>query len=37
MKMVATADVVRGCCGGDHEVGECPLDTSDKEASDGQD
>lgn len=25
----ANAEVVRGCCGGDHEYGECPLDNPD--------
>lgn len=37
LKMESTAAVVRGCCGGDHEFGHCPLDTTttDEEASDG--
>jgi hypothetical protein len=26
LKMESSAAVVRGCCGGDHEFGECPLD-----------
>lgn len=33
LKLEAEADVVRGCCGGNHEFGECPLDM--KEADDG--
>jgi hypothetical protein len=24
--LTAEAEVVRGCCGGNHEYGECPLD-----------
>lgn len=31
MQLEAAADVVRACCGGDHEFGECPLDNSEKE------
>ena len=26
LKGEAEADVVRGCCGGNHEFGECPLE-----------
>jgi hypothetical protein len=38
LTLEATAEVVRGCCGGDHEFGECPLDqpADQKEADDGQ-
>lgn len=31
LRMEASADVVRGCCGGNHEFGECPLDENKKE------
>lgn len=27
LRLEASAEVIRGCCGGDHEVGECPLDS----------
>ena len=27
----SSAAVVRGCCGGDHEVGECPKDQASEE------
>jgi hypothetical protein len=30
LQLEASADVVRGCCGGNHEFGECPLDTNEE-------
>lgn len=32
LRMEASAEVIRGCCGGDHELGECPLDSTNTES-----
>jgi hypothetical protein len=31
LTLTAEADVIRGCCGGSHEVGECPQDQASEE------
>jgi hypothetical protein len=36
LRLEAEADVVRACCGGNHEFGQCPANDK-KEADDGTD